>query len=329
MGDVQVMVRQLKFDFNLVRALEVFVTVVETQQVTQAAVMLGITQSAASQHLMTLESALGAKLISRASRPVQLTKAGVALHRRAIRVLGEVEELRSDISRIETAPLPLLRICMLPSIATTLMSTVVTLARERFGIPEISAFAGLASDHQTLLRNRKADLAVSSDSLIDLDGLVRYPIIRERFLLITPKGYRGQTNDLIDLSKQLPLVRFSPSTPVGRRVDQHLRRIRMELPRSIDADRASMVLASVSANRGFTILSPTLLIDGFVEGMKLDIRPLPIPGFSREITLVALEKELGTLPPIFAKAMGDTLLEAINKLPGLPKDSVRRLDMKA
>jgi DNA-binding transcriptional LysR family regulator len=320
------MVRQLKFDFNLVRALEVFVTVVETKQITKAATMLGITQSAASQHLMTLETALGAKLINRASRPVELTKAGVALHRRAIRVLGEVEELRSDIRRIETAPLPLLRVCMLPSIATTLMSTVVTLARERFGIPEISAFAGLATDHQMLLRNRRADLAVSSDSLIDLDGLVRYPILRERFLLITPQAYRGQTSDLTALAQQLPLVRFSPSTPVGRRVDQHLRRIRLELPRSIDADRASMVLASVAANRGFTILSPTLLIDGFVEGMKLNIKPLPIAPFSREITLVALEKELGNLPQIFAQAIGDTLMEAINKLPGLPKDTVRRLD---
>ena len=87
-----------------------------------------------------------------------------------------------------------------------------------------------------------------------------------------------------------------------------------------------MVLASVAANRGFTILSPTLLIDGFVEGMKLNIKPLPIAPFSREITLVALEKELGNLPQIFAQAIGDTLLDAINKLPGLPKDTVRRLD---
>lgn len=37
------------FDFNLVRALEVFATVMETQQVARAAAMPGITQSAASQ----------------------------------------------------------------------------------------------------------------------------------------------------------------------------------------------------------------------------------------------------------------------------------------
>jgi len=76
------------FDINLMRALEVFAAVVETRHVTRAAAMLGITQSAASQHLKNLEDALGATLIDRSSRPIELTKAGTVLHRRSVSVLA-------------------------------------------------------------------------------------------------------------------------------------------------------------------------------------------------------------------------------------------------
>ena len=51
-----------EFDFNLIRAMEVFVAVAEIGQVTKAAELLGMTQSAASQQLRALEGAFGSKL---------------------------------------------------------------------------------------------------------------------------------------------------------------------------------------------------------------------------------------------------------------------------
>jgi len=62
--------------------IEVFVAVVETRHMTRAADMLGMTQSAVSQRLKNLEMALGAQLFERGQRPIALTKAGIALHRR-------------------------------------------------------------------------------------------------------------------------------------------------------------------------------------------------------------------------------------------------------
>src|ERR1700704_770846 len=67
-------VKSGSFDFNLFRSIEVFAAVVETRHVTQAAQMLGMTQSAASQHLKNLETALGVSLIDRNLRPIELTK---------------------------------------------------------------------------------------------------------------------------------------------------------------------------------------------------------------------------------------------------------------
>ena len=300
-----------KFDFNLFRAMEVFVAVAETRQVTSAAHLLGVTQSAASQHLRNLERALDAPLFDRSSRPLQLTRAGVSLYRRAGRILNEIEDLTADLRRLGDFPIPVLRIGILASIATTLTEPLVSLARDRFSIPEIVMHAGLATDHQALLRMRRADLVITSDPFYDLEGLERHAVLREPFLLAVPGSYKGPTEDLSSLARELPLVRFVVDTPVGRRTDQHLRRVRLELPRTIEADRSSMVMAAVAAGRGFAILTPTLLLDGLAEGMPIKVRPLPIAGFHREITVLGRERELGGLPAAFAKEAARSLLQTI------------------
>lgn len=301
------------FDFNLMRALEVFAAVAETHNITRAAELLGITQSAASQHLHSLERAFDTELIDRSARPIELTQAGIVLHGRTGRILSEVEDLRSEMRRVKNAPVPLLRAGMLASIATTLMPVLTTFARAH-DIPEVACFAGLASEHAELLRNRRADLVVTSDAQYDLSGLDRYHVLSESFLLVTPRGFTGRKDDLATLAKQIPLVRFSAHSPVGRRTDQHLRRLRLDLPRVMEADRSSMVTAAVHAGHGFAIMSPTLMLDAVQEGMLLDIDALPVAGFRRTITLVSRSRELGDLPQALTGLIAARFREAIRGL---------------
>ncbi|MEZ5774455.1 MAG: LysR family transcriptional regulator [Hyphomicrobiaceae bacterium] len=296
------------FGFNFLRAIEIFVAVVETRHITRAAEMLGITQSAVSQNLKNLQQALDTELFATKVRPIQLTQAGIALHRRALEVLDRVEALRQDVRREIAVPLPVLRIAMLASIATTLSAPIARLARSEIGIPEISLFAGLSSDHQNLLRARRIDLAITSDAFFDLEGLIRRPVLTEQFMLVTPRAYRGRTDDFDAVARALPFVRFSRETPVGQRVDQHLRRVRIEPGRQIEGDRASVIMAPVAAGIGFAILTPSLLIDGLAEGMEVEVHPLPLPAFNRDITLVARETELGDLPDRIADACADVLI---------------------
>ena len=78
----------------------------------------------------------------------------------------------------------------------------------------------------------------------------------------------------------------------------------------------------LTAGMGFTLLTPTLLLDGLAEGMEIDVHPLPFAGFHREIALVTRERELGDLPDAFAAASAHTLAATIAaRLPDLPPDS--------
>ena len=310
------MTKRLAGDSNLFKAMEVYVAIVETGQMTAAARLVGMTQSAASQHLANLEQAYAARLIDRSTRPVQPTQAGELMYRHATRILNSVADLATDMRHQGPHPISVLRVGIQASIATTLSVPLVQQAKERFGVQDMTLRAGQSGDHETLLRTKQADIVISSNPFYDMDGLERHEVLREAFLLVLPQSYDGPSARLEDILARLPLVRFADTTSVGRQTEAHLRRLKLNVPRLIQADRSSMVTACVARGMGFTLLTPTLLIDGFVEQMPLDIRPLPVAGLSRRITVVSRERELGDLPPAFAETARAALLTQIGQQMG-------------
>lgn len=299
-------------DSNLIKAIEVFVAVAETGQMTAAAQLLGITQSAASQQIATLERRFGAQLLDRSVRPVRLTQEGGLLHRHATEILNAVEDLTTKMRHSGPNPISVLRIGILASIATTLTPLLVATAQDDFAVQDVSLYAGLSADHEMLLRTKRADIAVTSDPFYDMDGLERHPVLQERYLLVLPKDYTGPRDDLAAILRRMPLVRFADTTSVGRQIEQHLRRLKLRPPKVIQADRSSMVTACVADGAGVTFLTPTLLIDGFVERMELDVLPMPVAGMTRSITVLARENELGALPARFAELAEETLRNRIS-----------------
>lgn len=289
-------------EINLFRALEVFMAVGETGQVTVAARALGMTQSAASQHLKKLEQNFGVVLFNRSSRPLEMTHAGAAMHRRAYRILNEVEDMRLELRHLQSSSLPVLRVGMLASIATSLTPDLYDLVEQELKVPELVLSAGLANDHQTALNGRKIDIAVTSDPQFDVTDFQVIPVLEEPFFLVLPESYDGPEDDIHEVARRLKLVRFSSDAPVGRRTEQHLQRCRVSVGRSMEADRASMVVAGVITGKCFAILTPTLLIDAVAEGMALKIRRLPIPGFKRSVQVIARDAELGDIANAVAQA---------------------------
>ena len=234
-----------------------FLAIAEQCQMTRAATFLGISQSAVSQHLANLETLYGLELVDRSLRPMQLTLTGQALHQHASEILRRVEMVNPDLNQINQPQIPLLRIGLLPSLATLLTPVLIGTARALYQVPQISLFADLSNTHQHLIKSRQVDLVVTSQAFFDLDGLVRYPILEESFLLLLPPGNDDFDGDLQRLAANLPMIRFSSTTPAGRLVDQHLRRCNVHIERHIDADRTTMIMAAVAAGHGFCILSPS------------------------------------------------------------------------
>ena len=308
-------------DINLLRSLEVFLAIAEQGQMTRAAEVLGITQSAVSQHLNNLETLYGTSLVDRAQRPMRLTLTGHALQQHASEILRKIDAVKVDLDQVERARIPMLRVGLLPSLATLLTPVLIEQAKSRYDVENISLYADLANVHQQLIQTRQVDLLVTSQPFYELDGLVRHPILQESFCLVLPPGLTDFVGDLNHLAASLPMVRFSANTPAGLLIDQHLRRCRIDIPRYLDADRTTMIMAAVSAGHGFSILSPTLLLDGTIEGMQLNLQPLPIKPLQRSIILVSRENELDRLPGHLVSAFRERLQSAFEVLDPVAREA--------
>jgi len=299
-------------DLNLLRSLEVFLAIAEQGQMTRAATSPGITQSAVSQHLSSLEALYDTVLVDRSLRPMTVTLTGQALHQHASDILRRVAQVDADLNQINQPQIPLLRVGILPSLATLLTPVLIDTASALYQVAHISLYADLSSTHQQLIKSRQVDLVVTSQAFYDLDGLARYPILQESFLLLVPPDNDEFDGDLERLATRLPMIRFSSSTPAGLMVDQHLRRCNVHIEQYIDADRTTMIMAAVTAGHGFCILTPTLLLDGIIEGMALSVKPLPMAALLRNIMLVNRANELNQLPQQLCTEISLRLRDALS-----------------
>ncbi|WP_149537086.1 LysR family transcriptional regulator [Siccirubricoccus phaeus] len=75
---------------NRAAEMEVFVRVVQSGGFSAAARTLGLSPSAVSKLIGRLEARLGARLLSRSTRRLQLTPEGLTFHDRAVRILADI-----------------------------------------------------------------------------------------------------------------------------------------------------------------------------------------------------------------------------------------------
>ncbi|MCA8976181.1 MAG: LysR family transcriptional regulator [Planctomycetes bacterium] len=84
-------------DFDL-RQLETFCHLIEQRSFTRAASALRLSQATISERIAGLEREVGARLVDRLGRTVMPTPLGKQLHERAMRLLGERDQLRAHLA---------------------------------------------------------------------------------------------------------------------------------------------------------------------------------------------------------------------------------------
>ncbi|WP_094093794.1 LysR family transcriptional regulator [Paenibacillus physcomitrellae] len=90
------------------QSLQVFITVAEQRNFTRAAELLHMTQPAVSSYIQTLERALGARLLDRTNKYVQLNKAGEIVYHHAKEILNlytRMGNLLDDLQHTASGPL--------------------------------------------------------------------------------------------------------------------------------------------------------------------------------------------------------------------------------
>jgi DNA-binding transcriptional LysR family regulator len=293
--------------FDLLRAVEVFVVVAETGNMTATARAMGMTQSAVSQQIRHLEEVLGVVLIDRTLRPLKLTQAGQVLYEYAERLLLDAQQIVTLMQSSGPAALPMLRVAVLASLSSRLVPPIVLALKDRVPIRQVSVWSGLASEHRKALLDREVDVIITSSALYDVDRLERFELLREPFILLLPEGRSEEQASLKGLGESLPFVRYSARSPIGLQIERHLRRLRLAIPPWVEFDAPDSVVAAVASGQAWAISTPLHLLHGLRGRHRVRAAPLPAPGITRMTHLVARAGELGELPREMAETSREVL----------------------
>ena len=105
--------------------MEAFATVVDQGGFTDAAKKMGISKSAVSKHVSSLESRLGARLLNRTTRRVSPTEIGLAYYDRARRVLNDAGEADALVTAMQSAPSGMLRVSVATDFGVNHLSPIL------------------------------------------------------------------------------------------------------------------------------------------------------------------------------------------------------------
>lgn len=266
-------------------SMEMFRGVVEAGSFAAAGRRLGVTRSAVSKHVSSLENELGVQLLQRSTRKVSLTDVGLAFYERCLRVLDDVEEAMSLAGEMNDRPAGNLRMNAPMSFGTLHLAKLVA----EFGraYPDVRV--------ELVLNDRRVDpIAEGFDVTVRiarpeaLTSLVTREINRVNLVLCAAPAYlerRGEPRAPKDLAKARCLHYGYQETGNHWRL------------RGPDGDVSAPVNCSMWSNNGEVLMQAALrglgvcLLPTFIVGDALRdgrLRPV-LPDFKPEpLTLLAL-----------------------------------------
>jgi LysR family transcriptional regulator, transcriptional activator of the cysJI operon len=257
----------------------------------RAAVLNGISQSAATQHIQELEKRLGVALLDRSTRPLGLTLAGKLYAELCRDVLRREEEFIADLDEIKSDVEGKVRVASIYSIGLSEMPRL----REDF----LRACPG-AHLHVEYLRPDKVYEAVLEGEA-DL-GFISYPEHR-RDLAIIPWREERMTVALYpshplsgrelltarDLDRQ-DFIAFDEEVIIRRELDRFFREHDVNVSIVMQFDNIQSIKEAVALGSGISILPERTMLPE-VEQKRLVSIPLDAPELVRPTGIIHRKKK--------------------------------------
>lgn len=249
------------------RAMTLFVRVVETGGVTRAAEGLGIPKATATTLLQRLEDTLGVKLLNRTTRRVTPTPDGVAYYERCVAILDQIREAEESVTQQHAAPRGRLRV----DVPTLMARMVFVPALPRFfaRYPEIE-LALACNDRGGDLVEAGIDCAVRSGDVLE-PNLVARRVGFLYFATCAAPSYleaHGRPLHPRDLERHRCINRFSPRS--GERLDwvfsRNGERVQASYPGHIALEDENSYVAAAEAGLGIAQIPAFVLKDAMERG---------------------------------------------------------------
>ena len=288
--------------------LAIFVSVVETGSMSAAAEKFGLSQPAISQAIVKLEEASGIDLFDRAIRPPVLTMRGAGFFKLACNVLDSIRRLQSSL-RLETATqLPILRIGMLNSFASTLGPFVIKGLQE--AALQWSVDTGPEASRIAALLERRCDFVITADDAALPPGLIALPLFSECYRIILPDEPDKAAIPVLERIAGMSMIRYGRDPRTLANIDRWIAAAGIHTSARYHLDTVEGAAQMVVSGLGWSLLPPLAFFRLLERGDR--ITSVRFPGISsrRTIMIVAREDEGVNI----AKRIQQTALGLLNEI---------------
>lgn len=322
-GTIGLKVDRLGFDL---RSLQTFLEVCATGSMSGAASSLGVTQPSVSQTIRALEECIGTALFDRELRPMAVTMAGDLLRERAVSLLEDARQIVPAVRLENRTKLSIVRIGAPDSASGLLTPAFAIMLRSH--VKQLIMASGSTLTHRASFIARQLNMLITNEPVEEFAAFERHILIAEPFVRIFPATHSSMVDqDLAANARTLPLIRYVNRSNGGRRIERHLRRLKLDIPNVIEVERTRQIAALVERGMGWAITMPLALLEAQPDFRRLVLAPLPSPTITRRLTLVAHHDELGQLPTKLAavarRMLADECLpRLIEQMPWLSPDTL-------
>lgn len=312
------------------RGLEVFEALASTGSVAQTAEATGLSQPAVSQQLRNLEKALGIDLVDHGRRPMTVTPAGRSFLARTENILAELRLAQSELTVMDLSHLTTLSIGLIDDFDSDLTPRLVTILAESLSKCRFRMVTLPSHEINEAMDDRRLHIAVAASSGELREGIVEYPLVRDPFIVVAPRGtVRDPANVMTELSA-LPFLRYDREQLIGRQIDAQLARHKLSFDQRFEIGSHPALMAMVARRIGWALTTPLGYMRAGRFHDEIDAFPVPFADFARTISLFAASDWADKVPRDVAQTMrrlvqAQMIAPAVARLPWLA-DQLQVLD---
>jgi DNA-binding transcriptional LysR family regulator len=278
-----------------IESLKVYCDLAETESFTKSAQINGVTQSAVSQQISSLERHFKSILIERSKKKFRLTREGQLLYEYSKKILALYESLDSELQEIKDIVSGTIRV-----------STIYSIGLHDLP-PYLKKFLKTYPTVNVHVEYRRANQVYDDvlGNVVDI-GLVAYPakdarleiipLRKEPMVLICHPSHPLAKNKSVKLGaiSGQKFIHFEPDIPSRKAIDKVLREGMVEVLSVMEFDNIETVKRAVEIESGISIVPATTVQQ---EVSKQTLASVTLEGVDLARPLAAIYKKSKVLSP--------------------------------
>ena len=239
--------------------LRLFLSAVEEQQISRAAIRENIAVSTATKRIQDLEEIVGVKLLVRSARGVLPSAAGEVLVRYSRAILSDLDDMRSEIAALAEGIRGEITVASARSIVAPFLARELGEYSRDYPLVRLVVNELENADIVQAVSHGEADVGVFAMAPeLDLSGLDTVLYRKDRIVAVVPRGHplaERETVSFEDLLTHDLIVAFSMLSAL----DAQAKRIGRELKPKFEVRSAGVAISLAQAGLGVTIQPECLL----------------------------------------------------------------------